>query len=190
MTAIMLAAGGGSDTADLLRAVSTLAWPALAVLAVVLLRTPLGNALDRLTEVDVGSTKVLLQQQADNAANTAKAATPPTTPTAPPPQAIVNAAASATKDPAGAVLKAWAAVEEAIRPAARAAEGVISPTVADVLNSLVGKGVSESLVPAAVNLAGVRDAAAKKPRTINPAAATSFVAAATDIIAILKNAGL
>jgi hypothetical protein len=157
------------------------------VLAIVIFRGPLGGAFGRVSEVDIGSNKVLLQQQADSAANTTKAVSGVAAAgaTMTPSPAINSAKDSATSDPAGAVLEAWSAVEEAIRPIAAAAAGVISPSVPAVVNSLISKGLDSSLVPTAASLSALRDVAARKPKSITPATATSFVAAADDLVRLI-----
>ena len=179
-----------TQVAALLHAIAPILWPLIVVLAIVIFRGPLGGALGRVSEVDIGSNKVLLQQQADSAANTTKAVSGGAAPgapitTTPLSPAITSAKDSATSDPAGAVLKAWSAVEEAIRPIAAAAAGVISPNVPDALNSLVIKGLNSSLVPTATSLSALRDVAARKSKSITPATATSFVAAAEDLVRLI-----
>ena len=173
-----------TQVSALLQAVAPILWPLIVALAIVILREPLAGALGRVSEVDIGSNKVLLQQQADSAANTTKAAGGAPTSTTPSP-AITLARDRATSDPAGAVLKAWSAVEEAVRPIAAAAAGVISPTVPDAVNSLISKGLDSSLVPTAASLSALRDVAARKPKIITPATATSFVAAADDLVRLI-----
>ncbi|HEY8827093.1 MAG TPA: hypothetical protein VIM17_04990 [Jatrophihabitantaceae bacterium] len=184
----------GDDTltqvSALLRGIAPILWPLIVVLAIVIFRGPLGSAFGRISEVDIGSNKVLLQQQADMAANTTKAvsgaaASGARISTTPSP-AMSSARDSAGSDPAGAVLKAWSAVEDAVRPIAVAAAGVISPTVRDAVNSLISKGLDSSLVPTSASMSALRDVAARKPKSITPATATSFVAAADDLVRLIR----
>lgn len=178
-------ASTSDDLASIGHALAALMWPAIVLVALIILRTPLKAALGRVSEVDVGTTKVVLQGQADQAANTTKAvlgADP--SPTAP---AISDAAAKSTSDPAGAVLGAWNAVENATatRTAAKDAPGVTSPSVPDVVNKLFGDGPKSSLVPVAKSLEALRAVAAHNAKAITPATAQSFVAAADDLVRLI-----
>jgi hypothetical protein len=148
-------------------------------------RQPLSAALGRVSEVDVGTTKVVLQGQADTAANTTKKALGDGSGAPPSSSDIATASAKSSSDPAGAVLDAWKVVEDATRPALAAMPGASSPAVPDVVNSLVGEGMESSLVPAAKSLESIRDVAAKSGTTISPATATSFVSAADDLARLI-----
>jgi hypothetical protein len=152
-------------------------------------QSPLRAAIGRVSEVDVGSTKVVLQKQADDAANTTKSVigTGEAAPETPP--IIADAKTNATKAPANSVLDAWTGVENATRQAAQDAPGVTSPSVADVVNAYVqSKGLDSSLVPVAKTLESLRAVAAEEPKMISPAMATSFVPAADDVARLIEKA--
>lgn len=200
-----LADSTASQWSSILNAVATLLWPLLVIIAVVIFRKPLSTAVGRVSEVDVGTTKVVLQNAADNAASTAKKVA---TDTAQQVKAntgkemagadpgtkgqISNATASATSDPAGSVLNAWLAVENATRTAGvqPAPGGTMSPSVPEVVNDLTKrKGLDSSLAPVAATLASLRQMAATSPKAITPATAMSFVSAAGDLADLIAHAG-
>lgn len=170
-----------------LDAVATLLWPIIAGGSIVLFRKPLISAIGRVSQVDVGSTKVILQGQADDAANTTKALIGADDGT-PPSAGITAAKGQIPGSPGTAVLTAWSAVEDAVRKAAKAKPGVISPSVPDVVNDLVTRNeLDSSLVPVAHSLEGLRSAAASRPDAVSPAMATSFVAAADDLARMISS---
>jgi hypothetical protein len=196
-----LADSAASEWSSILNAIAPLLWPLLVAAVIVIFRKPLGAAVGRVTEVDVGTTKVVLQNAADNAANTAKKVHTDTMPatgqqiagaSAGTKDEISAAKASGTSDPAGSVLKAWLAVENATRePGAQLAPGVaVSPSVPAVVNELTkSKGLDSSLVPVAETLQSMRQMAARSPKTITPATAMSFVSAAGDLADLIVHAG-
>jgi len=180
-----------SQVSTILNAIAPYLWGAVVILAIVIFRKPLSSAIGRVSEVDVGSTKVVLQGQADTAASATKHAlggdhvTPPAT------SAISLAAQKVSSDPPGSVLDAWGVVEDAIRaPAAeQVPKGVLSPSVPEVVNGLAAtKNLDPSLVPVATTLASLRQMAASSPKTISPATAKSFVAAAGDLAQLIAQA--
>ena len=61
-----------SQVSTILNAIAPLLWVAVVVLAIVIFRKPLAAAMGRVSEVDVGSAKVVLENQANIAANTVK----------------------------------------------------------------------------------------------------------------------
>lgn len=184
----------GSTTAQvssILNAIAPLLWPIIVGVAIYIFRAPLAAAIGRVSEVDVGAAKVVLQKQADNAANTAKAVAtkaasgkaqlPPKSPK------IADAESKATKDPSGSIMTAWLAVEDAVREAGHlTGYGVMSPSVPSVVNDLTGKGLDTSLVPVATTLESLRNVAAAKPKTVSAATATSFVSAAGDLARMIS----
>jgi len=177
------------STSNVLQAISSLAWPAIVLTAIIMFQSPLRAAIGRVSEVDVGSTKVVLQKQADDAANTTKSVigTGVGAPDTPP--IIAEAKTNATKAPASSVLDAWTGVENATRQAAQDAPGVTSPSVADVVNAYVqSKDMDSSLVPVAKTLESLRAVAAGEPKMISAATATSFVSAADDLARLIKKA--
>jgi hypothetical protein len=182
---------------------NAIVWPVVVIVAIAVFHAPLASAIGRVTQVDVGTTKVVLQQQADSAANTAKqvagqvkqAGSGTSKQVAAPDDrakvAIAQATSSATSDPSGSVLNAWRAVETVAGalPAARVS-GVMSPGVPGVVNELTkDSGVGSALVPVAETLESLRKMAATNPKAITPATATSFVAAATDLADVIAQAG-
>ncbi|MEO9138564.1 MAG: hypothetical protein ABI345_05795 [Jatrophihabitans sp.] len=174
------------STSDVLRAIGSLAWPVIVVLALWLLKDPLRAAVGRISEVDVGSTKVVLQKQADDAANTTKAALGTSGAGVAAQPIIDSARAKATTDPSGAVLDAWAGIEDVVRRAPTASHGAMSASVTEVVNALASaKSLDGSLVPVARSLEALRAMAAAKPKTISPAMATSFVAATGDLARLI-----
>lgn len=184
-----LADSTASQVSTILNAIAPLLWVAVVLLAIVIFRKPLTSAIGRVSEVDVGTTKVVLQNQADSVANTTKkvigaAHKPPT-------GAMAEAAGKATSDPPGSVLDAWSAVEDAVRaPAAEQVPGVISPSVPQVVNALTSsKGLDSSLVLASKTLESLRQMAAVNPKAITPATAKSFVSAADDLAQLITKAG-
>jgi hypothetical protein len=174
-------ASASDDVANIGHALAALIWPAIVILALFLFRKPLAAAIGRVSEVAVGTTKVVLQGQADSAANTTKAVLGTGTGAPASSSEIADASAKASNNPAGAVLDAWSVVEDATRKAAQAAPGVSSPSVPEVVNSLIPKGLDSSLVPVAKNLESLRSVAASNAKVISPATAKSFVAAADDL---------
>ena len=171
-----------------LNAVAPMWWPIVAAGSIFLFRKPLSSALGRVSQVDVGSMKVDLQGQADNAANTTKALMGAGD-GAPSSSEITRAKGQIPGSPGTAVLTAWSAVEDAVRTAAKAPSGVISPSVPDVVNGLVAQHkLDSSLVPVAHNLEGLRGRAADRPEAVSPAMATSFVAAADDLARMISSA--
>ncbi len=177
------------STSSVLQAVSALTWPVIAVIAIIVFQAPLRAAIGRVSEVDVGTTKIVLQKQADDAANTTKSLVgvgegmPASSPV------IAKAKIDAANDPPNSVLGAWSGVEEAVGNAAKAAPGVSSPSVPEVVNKLVAeKNMSSSLVPVAKTLQSLRAVAAVKPKMISPAMAISFVSAADDLARLILNA--
>jgi hypothetical protein len=181
-------AGTADQVSTVLNAVAPLLWPVVVIVAILVLRKPLGSAIGRVSEVDVGTAKVVLQRQADTAANTAKAVATAADglPEAAP--EISQAAAKTTDDPPGSVLLAWRAVEDLARRAQPQAgpRGVISPSVPEVVNAMAG--LDSSLVPVAQMLESVRSMAAVRPAAISPATATSFVSAAGDLARLIAKA--
>lgn len=183
-----------SQVSTVLNAIAPLLWVAVVILAIVIFRKPLATAIGRVSEVDVGSTKVVLQNQADIAANTAKQvasnAGKPMTDADDKTQEAVNAARNtATSNPAGAVLNAWGMVETAAG-AVGSAGGAASRAVPDVVNDLAkGNQLDSSLVPVAKMLDSLRQVAVKSPKAITTATATSFVGAAGDLANLIAAAG-
>jgi hypothetical protein len=174
------------STSNVLRAVSALTWPVIVVIAIIVFQAPLRAAIGRISEVDVGTTKVVLQNQADNAANTTKSLIGAPEGVSDSSSAIAAARTNAAKDPSNSVLSAWSGVEDAVRKAAQAAPGVSSPSVPEVVNKLVAESSLDSaLVPVAKTLESLRAVAAIKPKAISPAMATSFVSAASDLARLI-----
>ncbi len=165
------------------------AWPLLVLVALIVFRAPLTAALGRLSEVDVGKTKVLLQGQAEQAANTTKAVLSAAAGAPASPPEIAAAAAKSSSSPADAVLDAWKVVEDAAGKASGQNTGVTSPSVPEVVNTLTSKGLRSALVPVAQSLESLRAVAAKDARSITPATAKSFVAAADDLVRLVDQAG-
>ena len=174
-------ASASDDIANIGHVLAALIWPAIVIIALLLFRRPLSAAIGRVSEVAVGTTKVELQGQADSAANTTKAVLGTGTGAPASSSEIADASAKASNNPAGAVLDAWSVVEDATRKAAQAAPGVSSPSVPEVVNSLIPKGLDSSLVPVAKNLESLRSVAASNAKVISPATAKSFVAASDDL---------
>jgi hypothetical protein len=184
----ILADSAVNQVSTILHAVAPVLWPLVVILAILIFHTPLGAAIGRVSEVDVGTTKVVLQKQADNVANTTKAVIGAGQSTQSP-SAIAEAEAKASSDPSGSVLTAWRAVEEAVSPAAGRAPGVISPSVPAVVNALTSsKDLSSALVPVAETLESLRSMAASRPKAITAATATSFIAAARDLASLIAKA--
>jgi hypothetical protein len=192
-----------SQVATVLNAIAPMIWAVVVIVALVVFRAPLATAIGHVSQVDVGSTKIILQQQADSAANTAKQAAalvrnarPATSTRMAIPDdraklAISQATSSATSDPSGSVLNAWRAVEGVAGavPAARVS-GVMSLGVPGVVNELTKDNhVESALVPVAESLESLRQTAARNPKAITPATATSFVAAAADLADVIAQAG-
>ncbi len=187
-TAVSVAPSAKDGTAEIIRAIGALAWPVIVVIALWLLRDPLRSAVGRVSEVDVGGTKVVLQKQADDAANTTKAALGAAGTRMAAQPLIDTAKAKATTNPSGAVLDAWAGIEDVVRKAPAASHGAMSASVTDVVNGLaIAKSLDASLVPVAKTLESLRAIAAVKPKTISPAMATSFVAATDDLARLIEN---
>jgi hypothetical protein len=186
-----LADSTANQVSTVLHAVAPLLWPLVVILAILIFHAPLSAAIGRVSQVDIGTTKVILQKQADNAANTAKAVAGPRTGSASSLPAITAAEANATGDPSGSVLTAWRAVEDAARTAVpSSAQGVISPSVPAVVNALTATtNLDSSLVPVAETLESVRSVAAAKPKAISPATAMSFVSAASDLARLIAEVG-
>lgn len=185
---VTLADSTVNQVSIILHALAPLLWPVVVIAAILLFQGPLRAAIGRVSEVDVGTAKVVLQKQADDTANTAKAAAGDGQDMPPPPAAITAAAAQATGDPAGSILTAWTAVEDAVRrPAAQQAPGTkTSPSVPQVVNTMTSsKGLDSSLVPVAKALESLRSVAAGQPEAISPATATSFVSAAGDLARLI-----
>jgi hypothetical protein len=186
------AAGTADQVSTILNAVAPLLWPVVVIVAILVFQNPLRAAIGRVSEVDVGTAKVVLQRQADTAANTAKAvATAARGLPESLPEEMSQAAAKATDDPSGSVLLAWRGLEDVIRTAQpqAAAQGVISPSVPEVVNAMTsGAGLDSSLVPVAKMLESVRSTAAASPEAISPATATSFVSAAGDLARLIAKA--
>jgi hypothetical protein len=189
----LLAQGTTSQISSILDAIAPLLWPLVAVVAIIIFRAPLTGLIGRISEVDIGSAKVLARTEAGNAANTAKAVAKNAAgqgPLPPKPPKIADAEASATKDPSGSIMKAWLAVEDASREAILpAGQGVQSPSVPSVVNSLTSKGLDTALVPVAKTLQSLRDVAAAKPKAVDAATATSFVSAASDLASLISKIG-
>jgi hypothetical protein len=194
-----------SQVATVLNAIAPMIWAVVVIVVLVVFHAPLATAIGRVSQVDIGTTKVILQQQADNAANTAKQAAAAarvkqsglatSTRVAIPDDraklAISQATSSATSDPSGSVLNAWRAVEAVAGavPAARVS-GVMSMGVPSVVNELTkDNNVDSALVPVAESLESLRQMAARNPKAITPATATSFVAAAADLADVIAGAG-
>jgi hypothetical protein len=192
-----------SQISTVLNAIAPLLWPIVVIVVILIFHTPLAHAIGRVSQVDVGTTKVILQQQADSAANTAKQVAGRlkqsslstgkqlATPDDKAKVAISQATTNATSDPSGSVLNAWRAVETAAgaAPVARAS-GVMSPGVPDVVNDLTkASHVDSALVPVAESLESLRKMAATNPKAITPATATSFVSAAADLADVIAQAG-
>jgi hypothetical protein len=174
------------STSNVLHAISSLTWPLIVVLAIVMFQSPLRAAIGRVSELDVGSTKLVLQQQADVAANTTKSLVGTGAGVPDSPQIMETAKNNATKDPSNSVIDAWTGVENATRKAAQDTPGVTSPSVPEVVNTLAQHtDLDSSLVPVAKTLESLRAVAAAKPKTISPAMATSFVAAADDLARLI-----
>lgn len=174
------------STSSVLQAVSALTWPVIVVIAIIVFQAPLRAAIGRVSEVDVGTTKVVLQKQADDAANTTKSLIGAGEGMPAPSPVIATAKTNAANDPSNSVLGAWSGVEDAVRKAAKAAPGVSSPSVPEVVNNLVAeKSLDSSLVPVAKTLESLRAVAAVKPKMISPAMATSFVSAAEDLARLI-----
>lgn len=189
-----LAQGTTSQVSSILHAIAPLLWPLVVVLAIIIFRAPLTGLIGRISEVDIGSAKVLAQTEANNAANTAKAVAMNAAGTGqlpPMPSRIADAESSITKDPSGSIMKAWMAVEDATRGAAAhpAGNGVQSPSVPSVVNALTSKGLDTALVPVAKTLESLRDVAAAKPKAVDAATATSFVSAAGDLASLISRIG-
>lgn len=192
-----------SQVSTILNAIAPLLWVAVVVAAIAIFRKPLSAAIGRVSEVDVGTAKVVLQNQADIAANTAKQVAGRAKQVASATgkqvveadsktkEAISQATSSATTDPSGSVLTAWRAVENAAGAAtAGQVRGVMSPPVPQVVNDLAkGNQVESALVPVAETLESLRKMATIKPKAITPATATSFVAAAADLADVITQAG-
>ena len=177
------------STSDVLRASASLVWPAIVILAIVMFQRPLRAAIGRVSEVDVGSTKVVLQRQADTAANTTKSLIGAGDGAPATPHIIAEAKDKAASEPSNSVLNAWAGVEDAIRKAAQKAPGVASPSVPEVVNQLTTQGqLDTALGPVAKTLESLRAVAATKPKMISPAMATSFVAASDDLARMIAKA--
>lgn len=188
----LLAQSTTSQVSSILQAIAPLLWPFVAVLAIIIFRAPLAGLIGRISEVDIGSAKVLAQTEANNAANTAKAVAmnaagkgqlPPK------PAKIADAEASAAKDPSGSIMKAWLAVEDATRATHPAGHGVQSLSVPSVVNALTSKGLDTALVPVAKTLESLREVAATKPKAVDAATATSFVSAAGDLASLISKIG-
>lgn len=177
---LTLADSGVNQTSTILNALAPLLWPVVVILVILIFRTQLGSAFGRVSEVDVGTTKVLLQKQADSLANTTKAVMG-TDDTTPKQSAITVAEAKASSDPSGAILGAWSAVEDVAGKKVAPGQGLKSPSVPEAVSALTSKGLDSSLVVVARMLESLREVAAAKPKAINAATATSFVAAADDL---------
>jgi hypothetical protein len=180
-----LAGSTANQVSTILQAIAPLLWPVVVIAAILVFQAPLRAAIGRVSEVDVGTAKIVLQRQADNVANTAKAVIGagdgmPSLP------AMADAEAKATADPSGSVLTAWRAVEDAVRGVAEQVPGVISPSVPEVVNALTSsKGLDSSMVPVAQTLESLRSVAAGKPEAISAATAMSFVSAAGDLARLI-----
>jgi hypothetical protein len=183
-----------SQVSTILNAIAPLLWVAVVVLAIVIFRKPLAAAMGRVSEVDVGSAKVVLENQANIAANTVKqvasnAGKPIAEADPDTKQAITQARNSAASNPSGSVLSAWSMVEDAAG-AAGPVGGAMSPAVPDVVNELAkDHHLDLSLVPVAKMLASLREVATKSPKAISPQTATSFVNAAGDLANLISQAG-
>jgi hypothetical protein len=189
----VLAESTTSQVSSILHAIAPLFWPIVVLLAIIIFRAPLTGLIGRISEVDVGSAKVLAQTDANNAANTAKAVAMKEAGKAqlpPKPPKITDAEANASKDPSGSIMTAWLAVEDAARGAGNpAGHGVVSPSVPAIVNELTSKGLDSSLVPVAKSLESLRNVAASKPKAVNAATATSFVSAAGDLARLISKIG-
>jgi hypothetical protein len=176
-----------TNTADVIGSIATLLWPLIVLTVLIVFRRPLASVIGRVSEVDVGTAKVILQHQADIAANTTKALVQPTAGGRPP--EIADASKKSSSDPDGAIIDAWNVVEHAITPQAAAAPGASSPSVPEVVNGLTSNGsLHSALVPVAKDLEALRDVAASQARAISPATAKSFVDAAGDLAAAIQAA--
>jgi hypothetical protein len=174
------------STSDVLGASASVVWPAIVILAIVVFHKPLRAAIGRISEVDIGSTKVVLQKQAEHAANTTKSLIGTGDDAPASPRIIAEAKGKAASDPSNSVLYAWTGVENATRKAAQEAPGVASPSVPEVVNRMTAQGeLNPALVPVAKTLESLRAEAATKPKTITPAIATSFVTAADDLARLI-----
>lgn len=182
-----------SQVSTVLNAIAPLLWVVVVVLAIVIFRKPLTSAIGRVSEVDVGSTKVVLENQAEIAANTTKqvatnAGKPIANADANTKQAISEAKKSVADDPSASVLSAWSMVETAAG-AAGPVGGVTSPAVPDVVNGLAKDNrLDSSLVPVAKMLESLRNMATKNPKAISSPTAESFVNAAGDLANLLTQA--
>jgi hypothetical protein len=178
-----------SGAAAIISALGTFIWPLAVLFAIVVFRKPLTSALGRVSEVDVAGAKIVLQGQADRAANAAKKVASSAQNLPPPSDAMKSAAAAAVKDPAGSVLTAWKDVEDTIRPAGAAMGGAQSPSVPDMVKSMVNDHkLDPSLETVADSLESVRKVAAMGGSAVSPAAAVSFVSAAEDLTRLVKSA--
>jgi hypothetical protein len=184
-----LADGAVNQISTILNALAPLLWPIVVILAALIFRAQIGGALGRVSEVDVGTTKVLLQKQADSLANTTKAVMG-TGDTTPQPSAITAAVAKTTSDPSGAILGAWRAVEDVAGQKVPPEQGLKSLSVPEAVSALTSKGLDPSLVVVAGMLESLREVAATKPKAINAATATSFVAAADDLSRLIVKSDL
>lgn len=189
----LLVRGTASQVSSILNAIAPLLWPVVVVLAIIIFRAPLTGLIGRISEVDIGSAKVLAQTEANNAANTAKAVAMKAAANGqlpPKPSKIADAEASVAKDPSGSMMTAWLAVEDATRGASDlAGHGVQSPSVPSVVNALTSKGLDTALVPVAKTLESLRAVAAAKPKAVDAATAASFVSAAGDLASLISNVG-
>ncbi|HEY2551373.1 MAG TPA: hypothetical protein VGI64_12425 [Streptosporangiaceae bacterium] len=191
-TVPVLADSATNQVSTILHALAPLLWPVVVIIALVLFQAPLRAAIGRVNEVDVGTAKVVLQQQADTAASAVKAAASAvavTTTTSPP--AIESAVGTAASNPSGSVLTAWSAVEDAAGQAHPSGPAsVVSQTVPQVLDSMAqAKDVPSSLVRVAQTLESLRGVADSAPKSITPATAVSFVNAARDLVRVLDAKG-
>ena len=178
-----------SEAAAIIGALGTFIWPLAVVFAVLLFRKPLTIALGRVSEVDIAGAKIVLQSQADRAANAAKMAAISAHNLPPPSDAMKSAAAAAVKDPAGSVLAAWKDVEDTVRVGGAGMGGAHSPSVPEMVKSMVDNHkLDPSLEGVADSLESVRAVAAMGGNTVSPAAAVSFVSAAEDLARLVRGA--
>jgi hypothetical protein len=180
-----------TQVSTILHALAPLLWPVVVIIALVLFQAPLRAAISRVSEVDVGAAKVVLEQQADAAASTVKAAASAVSTSTASPPAINSAAGAAASDPSGSVLTAWSAVEDAAGHAQSAGPASsVSQTVPQVLDSMAqAKDVPSSLVRVAQTLESLRGVANSAPKSITPGTAVSFVNAARDLVRVLDAKG-
>lgn len=186
-----LADSATTQVSTILHALAPLLWPVVVIVALILFQAPLRAAISRVNEVDVGTAKVVLQQQADTAASAVKAAASAVAATTTLPPAIESAVGTAASNPSGSVLTAWSAVEDAAGQAQPSGPAsVVSQTVPQVLDSMAqAKDVPSSLVRVAQTLESLRGVADSAPKSITPATAVSFVNAARDLVRVLDAKG-